>query len=79
MPKSLFEYEYHALFLPWLCVATENIWGGECEEAAFLNSLQAHIRYSRQATDVRRAQFRLGFSALMQYGVHTLNCHIEKG
>jgi hypothetical protein len=45
MPKRLCEYEYRARFLPRLCVATENIWGGgECEEAAFLNSLHAHIR-----------------------------------
>ncbi len=37
MPKTLCEYKYRTRFLPWLCVATENIWGGggECEEAAF--------------------------------------------
>jgi hypothetical protein len=39
MPKRLCEYEYRSQFLPRLCVTTENIWGGgECEEAAFLNS-----------------------------------------
>jgi hypothetical protein len=37
MPKTLCECEYHTRFFPWLCVTTENIWGGggNCEEAAF--------------------------------------------
>ncbi len=29
--------------------------------------------------EVRKAQFDLGFSALMLYGAKSLNCHIEKG
>jgi hypothetical protein len=28
MLKMLCEYKYHAWFSPWLCGATENIWGG---------------------------------------------------
>ncbi len=36
-------------------------------------------RYSLQATEGQKAKFDLGFSALMLYSVHTLNCRIEKG
>ncbi len=35
-------------------------------------------RYSPQAAEARKAQFDLGFSALMLYDVHSINCHIER-
>jgi hypothetical protein len=42
MPKTPCDYKYHSRFLPRLCVATENIWGGGgCEESAFLNTVLA--------------------------------------
>ncbi len=69
--------------------------GGECEEVAFSTVympiegvvqkeglLEAHSceeRYSRQAAEGQKAQFGLGFSALMLHGAHSLNCRIEKG
>jgi hypothetical protein len=36
-------------------------------------------RYSLQVAEVRKAQFNLGFLALMLYSAHTLNCRIGKG
>jgi hypothetical protein len=36
-------------------------------------------RYSRQAAEVRKAQFPLDFSALMPHGGHSINCRMEKG
>ncbi len=89
----LCEHEYRTRFLPRLCVATENIWwGGKVWGSSFLNSLHAHIRsaplllahsceekYSLQAAEGQKAQFGLGFSALMPHGEHYLNCRIEKG
>jgi hypothetical protein len=36
-------------------------------------------RYSLQAAEVLKGQFGLGFSALMPYGAHPLNFHIEQG
>jgi hypothetical protein len=66
--------------------------GEECEDAAFStvympikgveqkeSLLLAHRcenRYSLQAAESQKAQFCLGWSALMP---HTLNCRIEKG
>jgi hypothetical protein len=74
MPKMPCEYEYHARFLLGLFGATENSGGGG-------GLLLAHCgeRYSLQAAEVRKAQFHLGFSALMQNSEHTLNCRTEKG
>jgi hypothetical protein len=97
MPKTLCEYEYRTRFLPRLCVATENIGGrgGECEEAAFLNSLHGHIRSDTKGASAigpqlwgevvwtggrgPKSPILLGHFGPLSYGARSFNCCIEKG
>ncbi len=53
--------------------------GESVQKESLLLAHSCEERYSRQAAEGQKAQFGLGFTALMPHGAHSLNCCIEKG
>jgi hypothetical protein len=53
--------------------------GESVQKESLLLAHSCEERYSRQVAEGQKAQFGLGFSALMPHGAHSLNCCIEKG
>jgi hypothetical protein len=83
----LCEYEYCTQFLPWLCVAIENIWGStvympiygvvQKELLLLAKALRRGSQDRRQRS--KKPNFVWAFQPLMPHDANSINCRMEKG